>query len=134
MQDCIFCKIAKGEIPCYKIYEDNDFLGFLDIKPVNKGQSLLIPKQHFRWVDDVPNFGDYFEVAKKIGLSIKKALSPLAICYVTLGFSVPHAHIRIIPRFENDGHRDGLNFGLYKEVSQKKMQVIATKIQKELSV
>ena len=134
MQDCVFCKIINGQLPIYKLYEDENFLAFLDTEPINKGQSLVIPKEHYRWVDDVPNFGDYFEVAKKIGLSIKKALSPLAICYVTLGFSVPHAHIRIIPRFENDGHRDGLNFGLYKEVSQKEMQVIAAKIQKKLSV
>lgn len=132
MQDCIFCKIVKGEIPCYKIYEDNDFLGFLDIKPVNKGQSLLIPKQHFRWVDDVPNFGAYFEAAKKIGLATKKALLPITIYYVTLGFLVPHAHIRIIPRFENDGHEDGLNFQLYKNVSPAEMEEITKKIKQKL--
>jgi len=128
MTDCIFCKIVKGEIPCYKIYEDDDFLGFLDIKPVNKGQSLLIPKTHYRWVDDVPNFGAYFEAAKKIGLATKKELSPQAVCYVTLGFLVPHAHIRIIPRFENDGHEDGLDFKLFKEVSPEEMKKIAEKL------
>lgn len=128
MTDCIFCKIVKGEIPCYKIYEDENFLGFLDIKPINLGQSLLIPKKHYLWVDDVPNFGEYFEAAKKVGLAIKKALSPIAVCYVTLGFLVPHAHIRIIPRFENDGHEDGLNFRLYKEVNSEKMKEIAEKL------
>ncbi len=128
MSDCIFCKIVKGEIPCYKVYEDENFLGFLDIKPINPGHSLLIPKTHYQWVDDVPNFGDYFEAAKKIGLAIKKVLLPQAVCYVTLGFLVPHAHIRIIPRFENDGHKDGLNFELYKEVSPEEMKEIAEKL------
>lgn len=128
MEDCIFCKIVAGAIPCYKIYEDSDFLGFMDIKPINKGQTLLIPKKHYRWVDDVPNFGEYFEAAKKIGLATRKALSPLTICYVTLGFAVAHAHIRIIPRFPDDGHEDGLNFRLFKEVSMKGIENIAEKI------
>ena len=128
MDDCIFCKIAKEEIPCYKIYEDKDFLGFLDIKPINPGQSLIIPKIHYRWVDDVPNFGEYFEAAKKVGLATKKALSPVNVCYVTLGFAVLHAHIRIIPRFENDGHEDGLNFNLYKDIDKKQMEEIWGKI------
>lgn len=133
MEDCIFCKIVKGEIPCYKVYEDQDFLGFLDIKPVNPGQSLMIPKVHYRWVDDVPNFGDYFEAAKKVGLKTKKALSPTAICYVTLGFAVPHAHIRIIPRFDKDGHgEDGLNFRLFKEIAKERMAEIAELIKKAI--
>lgn len=133
MKDCIFCKIVKGEIPCHKIYEDKDFLGFLDINPLNPGCSLLISKKHFRWVDDVPNFGAYFEVAKKIGLATKKSLKAKAICYVTLGFLVPHAHIRIIPRFENDGHGGALNFELFKKISDKKMKEIAAKIRQKMS-
>ncbi len=128
MPDCIFCKIVAGEIPCHKVWEDDNFLGFLDIKPINKGQSLLIPKKHYRWVDDVPNFGDYFEAAKKIGLATRKVLSPLTICYVTLGFAVSHAHIRIIPRFPDDGHDDGLNFRLFKEVSTEELKEVAKKI------
>jgi histidine triad (HIT) family protein len=132
MEDCIFCKIVEknlqGENIVNKVYEDDNFLGFLDIKPINPGHCLLIPKKHFRWVDDVDDFGKYFEAAKKIGLSIKKSLSPMAVCYVTLGFEVPHAHIRIIPRFENDGHLDGLNFKLYKQISEEKMKEIAESI------
>lgn len=129
MQNCIFCKIVAGEIPCEKVYEDLDFLGFIDIKPINIGQTLVIPKKHYRWVDDVPNFGAYFEAAKKIGLATKKALNPITICYVTLGFEVEHAHIRIIPRFPNDGHENGLNFHLFKEITTIELQEIAKKIQ-----
>jgi len=71
MDDCIFCKIVKGEIPAFKVYEDNDFLAFLDINPISVGHTLLIPKKHYRWVYDVPNFGEYWQVAQKIALSIK---------------------------------------------------------------
>jgi len=50
MANCLFCQIIKGEVPCYKVYEDKDFLGFLDIYPVSNGHCLLIPKTHYRWV------------------------------------------------------------------------------------
>lgn len=109
MDDCIFCQIVAGKIPCYKVYEDNDFLGFLDIKPLNPGNSLLIPKHHYRWVYDVPNFGDYFDIAKKIALVTIPIVKAETVSFVTLGFEVPHAHIRIIPRFENDAHRHGID-------------------------
>ncbi|MCX6705850.1 MAG: HIT domain-containing protein, partial [Candidatus Woesebacteria bacterium] len=74
MDNCIFCKIVKGEIPCYKVYEDNNFLAFLDIKPLTRGNSLLISKKHYRWVYDVPDFGSYWEAAKKVALATIKAL------------------------------------------------------------
>lgn len=97
--DCIFCKIVIGEIPCHKVYEDDLFLGFLDIFPLSKGNTLLIPKIHYRWVNDVPQFGDYWETAKKIGGHIEKKLGATSISYLTLGEEVHHAHIRIIPRY-----------------------------------
>lgn len=109
MDDCVFCKIIAGQIPCYKVYEDNNFLGFLDIKPLNRGNSLLIPKVHYRWVYDVPNFGEYFEVAKKIALATMPVVGAKATSFLTLGYEVPHAHIRIIPRFDHDQHTHGID-------------------------
>jgi len=100
--DCIFCKIIIGEVPCHKVYEDELFLGFLDIFPLSKGNTLLIPKIHYRWVNDVPQFGQYWETAKKIGDRIEKRLGATSISYLTLGEEVPHAHIRIIPRYNAD--------------------------------
>lgn len=97
--DCIFCKIIKGEIPCYKVYEDSLFLGFLDIFPLSKGNTLLIPKKHYRWVNDVVEFGAYWEAARKIAQTIEKKLGATSISYLTFGEEVPHAHIRIIPRY-----------------------------------
>ena len=106
MEDCIFCKIIKGEIPCYKVYEDDQFLGFLDIHPIAKGHILLLPKIHYRWTYDIPNFGEYFEVAKKnLGLASQKAVNYNTISFFTFGFDVPHAHLWIVPRFFNDPHR-----------------------------
>ena len=70
---CIFCKIAAKEISADIVYEDEDFLGFLDISPLNPGHTLLIPKQHCRWVWDMPNIGKHYEVAQKIVAAQKKA-------------------------------------------------------------
>jgi len=103
MSDCIFCKIIKGEIPCYKVYEDEFFLAFLDINPVSLGHTLLIPKTHYRWVYDVPAFSEYWQVAQKIAINIKNSsLNPEFISFITMGNEIPHAHIHIIPRYPTD--------------------------------
>lgn len=103
MDDCIFCKIVNGQIPCHKIYEDENFLAFLDIKPFAKGHTLVIPKKHYRWVYDVPNFNEYWQVAQKIALDIKNSsLNPEYISFLTMGNEVLHAHIHVIPRFMSD--------------------------------
>jgi len=98
MEDCIFCKIVTGQIPSYKIYEDEKYLGFMDIFPRTKGHSLVIPKKHYRWVNDVPEFGEYWEAAKKISQVLQKSLNSRSIVYLTLGDEVPHAHIHILPQ------------------------------------
>lgn len=100
--DCIFCKIVKGELPSYKVYEDDLFLGFLDIFPLSKGNTLLIPKKHYRWVNDVPEFGEYWEAARRISNRIQEKLGATSISYLTFGEEVFHAHIRIIPRYSTD--------------------------------
>lgn len=128
MSDCVFCKIVAGEVPCYKVYEDDEFLGFLDIAPLNSGNSLLIPKKHHRWVYDVPSFGEYWEAAKKIALATQEVVNSHSINFLTLGYMVPHAHIRIIPRFDNDGHDDGIRLSAVKKIPEQKMRKIAAKI------
>lgn len=132
MKNCIFCQIVKGEMPAYKVYEDEDFLGFLDINPLNKGNSLLIPKKHYRWVYEVPNFAAYWEVAKKIALATQKAVGSHSINFLTLGYEVAHAHIRIIPRFDNDGHVDGIRLSAVKRIGKEEMQKIAAEIRQLL--
>jgi histidine triad (HIT) family protein len=95
--NCIFCKIVAGEIPCHKVYEDKDFLAFLDINPVSVGHTLVIPKKHYRWVWDVTNAGVYFEVAQKIAIAQKKAFNTDLVLSKVFGEEVPHAHIWVYP-------------------------------------
>jgi len=102
MENCIFCKIVKGELPCYKVYEDELFMGFLDINPLALGHCQLIPKKHYRWVYEVPQFGKYWEAARKISLAMLEGLGANRVNYLVSGVEVPHAHIWLIPRYEND--------------------------------
>ena len=100
MDDCIFCKIVRKEIPAEVVYEDINFLAFLDINPRSPGHALVIPKEHHRWVWDVPNAGEYFEVAKKVALAQRKAFGTEAIWSQVIGDEVPHAHIWVFPHPE----------------------------------
>lgn len=102
MNNCIFCKIVSGELPCYKVYEDDEFLAFLDIYPRVLGHTLVIPKKHYRWVYDVKNFEKYWGVVLQITQAMKEKLNPYFITYVTHGLEVPHAHIHILPRDEKE--------------------------------
>ena len=101
MDNCIFCKIGRGEIPSYKVWEDEKYFAFLDRSPATEGHTLVIPKQHYRWVYDVPEFGEYWEAVLQVTRIVEKALQPKWINYLT-HVGVPHAHIHILPRFEED--------------------------------
>jgi len=126
--DCIFCKIAKGEIPCYKVYEDKDFLAFLDINPLNPGHTLVIPKKHYRWVWDIEDIGEYFETIKKIAKTLQKSMNTEWIVCDVAGVGVSHAHAHLVPRFDNDGHEEFLNLKNIKKISKEEMENIAKKI------
>jgi histidine triad (HIT) family protein len=132
MQDCVFCKIIRGEIPSYKVYEDADFMAFLDIKPINKGHVIVIPKRHYRWTWDVPGFGEYWEVIKKVTTTIIKSLSAEKVQYITLGEAVPHAHVHIVPRYKNDGLKPLPDWDKTQEFSSDEMKDISDMIRKSL--
>jgi histidine triad (HIT) family protein len=106
MTDCIFCKIVAKEIPAEIVYEDDNFLAFLDINPRSPGHCQVIPKQHFRWVWNVPNVGEYFEVAKKIALAQQKSFNQEAIWSRIMGDEITHAHIWIFPHAETIGDKN----------------------------
>ncbi|PIN80194.1 HIT family protein [Candidatus Woesearchaeota archaeon CG10_big_fil_rev_8_21_14_0_10_34_8] len=129
MSDCIFCKIAKGEIPCQKVYEDNDYMAFLDINPINKGHTLIIPKDHARWVYDVEDQGSYWNVAKELAKKMEAKLEASYVMFVTWGMEVPHAHIHVVPRYENDGHPGFLDFNLKKKFSDEEMKEVIDNLQ-----
>jgi histidine triad (HIT) family protein len=105
MGNCIFCKISRGEIPTDKIYEDKDFLAFLDIKPVSHGHILIIPKEHIVWMQDANDkmVSEIFILTKKIMIAIKKGLGCDYVLESVAGNEVPHFHIHLIPRYFNDG-------------------------------
>lgn len=128
MEKCIFCEIAAGRIPAAKVYEDDKFVAFLDINPLNQGHTQVVPKEHARWTYEVPNFGEYFEVAKSIALSSIDALGAKFVNMITAGTGVPHAHIHVIPRFEDDGHGDVPNWGNVKKFSQEEIAETAQKL------
>lgn len=103
--DCIFCKIVSGEIPAHKVYEDEKFLAFLDINPQSPGHVQVIPKEHHRWVWDVPNVGEYFEVVRKVALAQRKAFDTEWVLSRVVGDEVPHAHIWVFPSKEVSGDK-----------------------------
>jgi len=119
---CIFCKIIQNEIPSYEIYRDNYFVAFLDIRPLNPGHVLVIPWDHYRFVWDVPNVGEYFELVAKIANAIKKAYSIDYVVSLVFGEEVPHAHVWLVPRFPDDGHGGAIDLANVKTLSEKEMK------------
>ncbi len=93
----LFQKIIDREIPAEIIYEDDRYIAILDIFPKTPGHTLLITKEPYAWVYDVPHFGDYFEKAREIGLHVKEKLGATYISFQTFGIEIPHAHIHIVP-------------------------------------
>lgn len=95
----IFTKIVAGEIPSYKIAENEKFYAFLDINPMTEGHTLIIPKQEIDYIFDLDDItlGEMNIFAKKIAISIKKAIPCKRIGTMVLGMEVPHAHIHLIP-------------------------------------
>jgi histidine triad (HIT) family protein len=104
--NCIFCKIVAKELSAHIVYEDADFLAFLDIRPQSPGHTLVIPKMHYHWVWDVPNAGAYFEVVKKIALAQQKAFKQDFILSKIVGEEVPHAHIWVFPSDQTAGDKN----------------------------
>ena len=113
MEKDVFCKIVDGEIPCYKLFEDEDVLAFLDISQVTKGHALVIPKKHYDTFLSTPEkiMHKVFDVAQRIGqIDIQflgaKGVNILTNCYEPAGQSVMHFHVHVIPRYEDgDGFR-----------------------------
>jgi len=96
MTECIFCQIATGKIPCYKIYEYKDYLAFLDIFPKTEGHILVIPKIHIEKVWDHPEPGKYWETVTKVAQHLKQ-VSGEEVRALVYGFDVPHAHVHLLP-------------------------------------
>lgn len=134
--DCVFCKIVAGEIPCAKIYEDEDLLAFLDVGPVSEGHTLVIPKRHFEKLHECPA-----ELIAAIGSQLGRIAEAVVetvncdgynvLCNVSraAGQLVDHVHFHIIPRTESDGIFSKWPGGKYKK---SRMEEIASVIRENL--
>jgi len=111
-EDCIFCKIVKGEVPAAKVYENDKVFAFLDISPVHKGHTLVIPKEHYENIFDIPVelFAETMRVVQKMAKAVKEGVHADGINIgmnnlKPAGQLVMHAHIHVIPRVKGDGLR-----------------------------
>lgn len=127
----IFSRIVAGEIPCYKVAEDDNFLAFLDISPLTKGHLLVIPKIGIDYIFDLDDelYINLHLFAKKVAIALKKAISCERIGVTVIGLEVPHAHIHLIPI---NGVND-MNFEREKlSLTKEEMQEIAASIAKHI--
>lgn len=115
----VFSKIVRGEIPCYKIYEDTNFLAFLDINPLCEGHTLLIPKKYARWVWDIEKYSLFFETAKKIAKHFQKVTKNDLVMLKVIGTDIPYAHLHILPYDDNSSNK--------RKPSEKKLKEIQNK-------
>ena len=123
----IFSKIVSKEIPCFKVYEDDNFLAFLDINPLKKGHTLVVPKKETDYIFDIHSkeYKELWIFAQSVAKAMKKVIRCERISIVVVGLEVPHAHIHLIPI----DYVHEINFALPKKVfSNLEMTEIAKEI------
>jgi histidine triad (HIT) family protein len=127
----IFSKIVNGEIPAYKVAEDENYLAFLDIFPVAKGHTLVIPKKEVDYLFDLDDnlYAGLQAFAKKVAIGMKKAIPCQKVGVLVLGLEVPHAHIHLIP-MQNEA--DLLNFSKKIKFTPEEFQKIKEKISENI--
>lgn len=127
--NCIFCKIVKGEIPSFKVWEDDKHLAFLSIAPIIDGHTLIIPKAHFEYIFDMDDdsLAEITKASKPVAQKLQKALNPKTgkIGIMVAGLEVPHTHIHLIP-MNSEGD---LSFSKAKPASTEELKLILEKIQ-----
>ncbi|WP_395062182.1 HIT family protein [Flavobacterium sp.] len=116
----VFTKIINGEIPCYKVAEDENFLAFLDVNPNAKGHTLCIPKQEINKLFDIQDdlYLGLMAFSKKIAIALEKTVPCKRIGMAVIGLEVPHAHVHLIPLNEMDEMRFQNKVALTKEEFQ----------------
>jgi histidine triad (HIT) family protein len=126
----IFTKIVNGEIPCYKIAEDENFLAFLDVNPNAKGHTLCIPKQEINKIFEMEEdlYIGLMQFSKKIAVALEKTVPCKRIGMAVVGLEVPHAHVHLIPLNEMDEMR----FQNKVSMSKDEFEALAIKIQSNL--
>lgn len=126
--ETIFTRIIKGEIPCYKIAEDERFFAFLDINPLMGGHTLVVPKKHTSYIFDMEDkeLGEMMIFAKKVAKAVEQAIPCKRIGVAVIGLEVPHTHIHLVPISEEND----INFrkASRPQFSKEEMQEMADKI------
>ena len=135
-KDCIFCKIANGEIPSATIYENSDVRVILDVAPASRGHALIVPKEHFRDLFDIDavTAGKIFSMATEVARAMKIVLHCYGMNVVqnngaAAGQTVFHFHLHLIPRYEGDGVNIGWNPG---ESTTDELRELAKEIRKKI--
>lgn len=126
----IFSKIVKGEIPCYKVAEDDNFLAFLDVNPNAEGHTLCIPKKEIDKIFDLDDehYLDLMKFSKKVAIAIEKSVPCKRIGMSVIGLEVPHAHVHLIPLNE----MEDIRFQKKVTLSKEEFLALALKIQRNL--
>lgn len=128
MENCIFCKIIKGDLPSYKVWEDEEHLAFLSIFPIKTGHTLVIPKKHVDYAFDLEDqdLAKLIIASKKVSELLRKAFKPTTnkVGVMIAGLQVPHAHIHLIP-MDNEGE---LTFAKAHPESKENLQATLEKI------
>lgn len=127
----VFSKIISGEIPCHKILENHDYLAFLDLRPVNPGHTLVIPKKEVDYIFDMDDasLSSIMPFTKKVATAIKKTVPCKKVGVMVAGLEVPHAHIHLIPIL---GSVHELAFANAKPAEASELALLAEKIRNNL--
>ena len=138
MSDCIFCKIVAGAIPATRVYEDEAVLAFLDIGPIVRGHTLVIPKAHYDPLTAIPPdlLHRVIDAVQRIAAAQRTGLKADGVNVhqsngAVAGQLVPHAHFHVIPRFADDGHRWNWNAGRYADPAE--MTALAERLRAALA-
>jgi histidine triad (HIT) family protein len=104
MQHCLFCAIARGDIPSHRVCESDDLVAFLDINPIRPGHTLIVPRAHHDYFDDLPEnlAADIVTLGQRLAREMKAIYGAPRVGFAFMGFDVPHAHAHVLPVFERD--------------------------------
>jgi histidine triad (HIT) family protein len=135
-QDCIFCKIIKKQVPASVLLETEDTLAFLDIRPLNMGHTLIIPKNHYAEIFDIPEneLCQVYKIAKQMAVAVKKATMADGITVIqqngrAAGQDIFHLHVHVVPRFQGENLP---KFSDLNIIEREKLEEMAMKIKEKL--
>lgn len=140
-ENCIFCNIAEGKIPTTKVYEDDNYLAFLDINPRNPGHTVVIPKKHYATIMEMPEkeAGELFQIVRKVAIAVRAGVNANGISLASsnglaAGQRAPHVHFHVVPRFETEGP-PGLEEMLpIKRIDQAALKAVGDKVKAGFSL